>query len=575
MTTILSPKQSEEFARFAEALAGQYELEREIGRGGMGIVYLARDLNLDRRIAIKTLPPHLAADPVVRERFLREARTAGRLSHQNIVPIHRADELSGRVFFVMGYVDGESIAQAVRDRRGVRPMTVVRWLRDVSHALGYAHTHGVIHRDVKAENIIIDANTGRAMVTDFGIARLAEAAPLTSTGQVLGTVYYLSPEQVSGEAVDARCDIYSLGVVGYFALAGRFPFDAELASAVLIAHVTKAPPPLHSVAPQTPRALADVIDRCLAKDPADRFQDCAEFDEALAGIESIVEAADVEASVVAPAKHPLISDTEAQAILGRAADLQARTGIEPRPTPLARHRDSDRDAARLEGYRPADVRDAAVEAGIAAKYVDHVFEEHGLTPGAPLESRAPVLADRSRPKSKLAGGAMHVEYEVVVDGEMPETDFDLVVDLIRHRVGEAGQLASVGRSFSWQTQPPRRNLSVSVLARGGRTTIRVSETMKQLAGGLFGGIMGGFGGGSTGIWLGLGTKFGDPVLGASMWLGTVALTYLTARGIFMRTTRKREEQIRELAESIAGLARDSIVAARQKLPRQPPPRLRG
>src|SRR5678815_1255887 len=181
---------TDEFTRFAAALDGQYALEREIGRGGMGIVYLARDLRLDRRVAIKTLPPHLAGDPIVRERFLREARTAAKLSHQNVVPIHRSDELGGRVFFVMGFVDGESLAQRVRERGRIDPAEVVRELRDVASALAYAHAHGVIHRDIKAENILLDANTGRAMVTDFGIARLAEAAPLTSTGQVLGTVYY-------------------------------------------------------------------------------------------------------------------------------------------------------------------------------------------------------------------------------------------------------------------------------------------------------------------------------------------------------------------------------------------------
>src|SRR5262245_56321857 len=299
----------------------------------MGIVYLARDLKLDRRVAIKTLPPHLASDPIVRERFLREERTAGKLSHQNIVPIHRADELQGRVFFVMGFVDGESMAQRIRAREHIDPPEVLRQLRDVAGALAYAHSHGVIHRDVKAENILIDGRSGRALVTDFGIARLAEAAPLTSTGQVLGTVYYVSPEQVSGDPIDARSDIYSLGVVGYFALAGRFPFDAELASAVLVAHVTKSAPPLHSLAPHTPRAFADLIDRCLAKDPDDRFQSCDEISEALAAIEPIV-AAEFR-SVPAPRSTPgLISDTEAQAILGRAADLQARTGIELRPAPI-------------------------------------------------------------------------------------------------------------------------------------------------------------------------------------------------------------------------------------------------
>src|SRR5476649_2415203 len=132
----------------------------------MGVVYLARDLKLDRRVAIKTLPPHLGADPVVRERFLREARTAGALSQQNIVSIHRADELAGQVFFVMGYVDGDSLAQRIRARGRLDPVEVVRVLRDVADALDYAHARGIIHRDVKAENILLYSTTGRAMVTD-------------------------------------------------------------------------------------------------------------------------------------------------------------------------------------------------------------------------------------------------------------------------------------------------------------------------------------------------------------------------------------------------------------------------
>ena len=191
-----------EISALAEALAGQYDVEREIGRGGMGVVYLARDLKLDRPVAIKTLPAHLASSPDVRERFLREARTAAHLSHPSIVPIHRADEIAGQVFFVMGYVDGESLAQRIQARGRPPFAETIAQLRDVALALGYAHARGVVHRDVKAENILIDRATGRAVVTDFGIARLAESKQLTATGQVLGTVHYMSPEQVSGEAID-------------------------------------------------------------------------------------------------------------------------------------------------------------------------------------------------------------------------------------------------------------------------------------------------------------------------------------------------------------------------------------
>ena len=222
---------SRELLDLESVLSTQYVLERELGRGGMGVVFLARDLKLDRLVAIKALPLHLADDERVRERFLREARTAARLSHPNIVPIHRADEIDGRVFFVMGFVDGESLAQRVAARGALPSNEVVPLLHDVAAALHEAHRLGIVHRDIKAENILIDQRTGRAMVTDFGIARVAEAAPLTATGLLLGTVQYMSPEHVVGETVDARSDVYSLGVVAFHALTARFPFQSESASA--------------------------------------------------------------------------------------------------------------------------------------------------------------------------------------------------------------------------------------------------------------------------------------------------------------------------------------------------------
>ncbi|MEO5567410.1 MAG: serine/threonine-protein kinase, partial [Gemmatimonadaceae bacterium] len=302
---------TDELTVFSTALAGQYEIDREIGRGGMGVVYLARDLRLDRMVAIKTLPLHLANDPLIRDRFLREARTAARLAHPNIVPVHRADEIGGQVFFVMGFIDGDSVAQKLV-AGPLSPRDALPILRDVSLALGHAHNQGVIHRDVKTENILLDTLSGRAMVTDFGIAHVAAAQPLTATGQVLGTVYYLSPEQVSDEEVDARSDIYSLGVVGFAMLSGRFPFDGGSASAVLISHVIKPAPKLSAVAPHVPASLAAIIDRCLTKDPDGRFQSCAEFEAAL---ERARPDAVAVTSVGARSPTPLLSDTEAQHIL--------------------------------------------------------------------------------------------------------------------------------------------------------------------------------------------------------------------------------------------------------------------
>jgi eukaryotic-like serine/threonine-protein kinase len=552
-----------ELLRLAGALSGQYELVREIGRGGMGIVYLARDVKLDRLVAIKTLPPHLATDPVVRERFLREARTAGALSHPNIVAIHRADEIDGQVFFVMAYVDGSSMAQRIRERGRIHAPEVLRELRDVAEALGYAHTRGIIHRDIKAENILIDGATDRALVTDFGIARLAEAAPLTSTGQVLGTVYYLSPEQVTGDVVDARSDIYALGVVGYFALSGRFPFNAELASAVLIAHVTKTAPPLHEIAPHTPRVLTDIVDRCMAKDPADRFQNCFELRDALSAIENLVlaEVGERAANSEPLAQQALLSDTEARDILARAADLQAATGVQPRQTPVVGSRDRQRELSQTSGHRLGNVRDAAIEAGISSKYVDHALLEHGLTP-AGLPAQPPLaIVDRSRPESRGAGGRVHLEYEIVVEGEMPADDFDLLADIIRRVTNEPGQVTAVGRSFSWQAHYAKRSLQVAVLPRGGTTAIRVSESMKTLAAGMFVGSLAGVGVGSAGLWAAVAAKVHDPIFGALMWAGTFILAYTGAWVGFGIVSRRREQQLRSLAEALGVQARESIAAA--------------
>lgn len=565
--TVPAAAPSPEFTEFAAALDGQYALVREIGRGGMGVVYLAHDVKLDRAVAIKTLPAHLAGDPVVRERFLREARTAGALSHPNIVPIHRADELSGRVFFVMGYVNGDSLAARVARQGRIAAPEVVRELRDVANALFYAHSRGLVHRDVKAENILLDAASGRAMVTDFGIARLAESTPLTSTGQVLGTVYYLSPEQVTGDTVDARSDIYALGVVGYFALSGRFPFNAELASAVLIAHVNKTPAPLHEIAPDTPRSLTDIIDRCLAKNPADRFQSCEELSAALGAIENLViaEVGERAANNAATPSQALLTDTEARDILERAATLQAATGMQPRPAPIVGSREHHRDATETSGHRLGNVRDAAIEAGIASKYVDHALLEHGLTPSGKPADVPLAVVDRTGPASALLGAPTRLVFEVVVDGEMPEDDFDLLVDIIREYSGESGQLGVVGRSFSWQSQPQKGNLQVSVLPRGGRTTIRVSENMRAVAGALFGGIVGGAGGGSGPIWAGVGVGMHSAFFGVSMWAGTVAATYLTAYGLFGLAIRKRNRRLRDLVERLAVQARESIAATPAKL----------
>src|SRR5882672_1242734 len=265
-----SPPSDRLFLDFQTALAGRYSLERELGRGGMGVVYLAREVRLDRPVAIKLLPPSKTVDPKLRERFLREARTAAKLSHPNIIPIHAVEEIGEFVFFAMAYVDGETLTERVRQRGPMPPSEGARVLRDVAWALAYAHGQGVIHRDVKPDNILLEQATGRVLVADFGIAGIVAGAGGLVTGEVVGTPEFMSPEQALGEPVDARSDLYSLGVVGFFAFSGTLPFEAEKATDVLAKQVTEPAPPLASASPGVPRRLAQAIDRCLAKDPAER-----------------------------------------------------------------------------------------------------------------------------------------------------------------------------------------------------------------------------------------------------------------------------------------------------------------
>jgi len=253
---------------FQSAVAGRYSIDRELGRGGMGVVYLAKEVDLDRPVAIKLLPPDMAASPGLRARFLQEARTAAKLSHPNIIPIHVVDEVQDFVFFAMAYVDGETLAERVRRRGPLPPSEAARLLREVAWALAHAHAHGVVHRDVKPDNILLEAGTGRALVADFGIAAAGGAGP----AEVTGTPEFMSPEQALGAAVDARSDIYAFGAMAYFTLSGTLPFQGRSPTEVLAKQVTEAPPPLTTVAGALPRKLVQIVERCLAKDPAERPQ---------------------------------------------------------------------------------------------------------------------------------------------------------------------------------------------------------------------------------------------------------------------------------------------------------------
>ena len=271
----------------AQVLSANYELETEVGRGGMGIVYCARDKRLKREIAIKVLPPELSFRADIRQRFLREAETAAQLNHPNIVPIYTVEERDNLVYFVMAYIKGDNLGQRLQQHGPIPPVEVRRILREVADALSYAHNRNVIHRDIKPDNIIIDEETGRAMVTDFGIARaLTDSGDsrLTATGMAIGTPAYMSPEQSAGDsAIDGRSDLYSLGVVGYQMLCGQPPFVANNTPSMLVKHLSEKPIPVDERWPDLPPDLSRAVMMCLEKDPADRFPNAAAFAVALDG----------------------------------------------------------------------------------------------------------------------------------------------------------------------------------------------------------------------------------------------------------------------------------------------------
>src|SRR5205814_113388 len=279
------PREVTEIDMVRQELNEEYEILEELGRGGMAIVFKAKEKQLDREVAIKVLPFSLAFDKEFVERFQREARTSAKLEHPNIIPIYRVGKSGRIIYFVMKFLRGKPLSSVLASRGSLPPVEIKRILAEVGRALAYAHKKEIVHRDIKPDNIMFDEH-GHAVVTDFGIAKAASGGKLTGTGMSIGTPHYMSPEQAKAQPLDGRSDIYSLGVVGYQCLTGGVSFDGEDAFSIGYKHSMKeiTTPPL-----ETPekRQLIEVIPENRAKTPAQRFQNADELIGVLEGGRSV------------------------------------------------------------------------------------------------------------------------------------------------------------------------------------------------------------------------------------------------------------------------------------------------
>src|SRR5215213_7160559 len=290
--------------RIGKVIAG-YRIEERVGRGGMGVVYRAEHLNLRRRAAIKIIAPDLAESEGFRERFTREARIAAALQHPNIVTVYDAGEVDGILYLAMQYIEGNDLSAMLRKDGRLRPYRAVDVCRQVASALDAAHAMGLIHRDVKPANVLIEGRT--AFLTDFGLTKRLDGthAQITRVGDVVGTIHYVAPEQIEGRTVSARSDVYSLGCLLYHCLSGQVPFPRDTDVAVIYAHLSEDPPKLSTVRPELAGGLDAVIAKALDKSPDRRFATCADLINAA---RAVIDAAGPLADTATPRSVPALGD---------------------------------------------------------------------------------------------------------------------------------------------------------------------------------------------------------------------------------------------------------------------------
>jgi len=511
----------------AAAVADRYELRRILGRGGMATVYLAWDGKHHREVAVKVLRPDLAAS-IGSERFLKEIEIAARLNHPHILALYDSGEAAAFLYYVMPYIDGGSLRQRIEAGR-MLPDEALAIAAPVADALTYAHRMGVFHRDIKPENILF--SQGHPVVGDFGIAKAistAGGANLTRTGFPLGTPGYMSPEQAAGLTdLDERSDVYSLAAVVYEMITGEIPGRCPTEQAVRIGRFLDAPSAHRARLTQAGPVIEAALVRGLAIRHDQRTATPTVLLDDLRG--------------TAPPRRQY-RDEDIQEIVRRAAELEATN-----PTASGAMTIGGVERLAAEVGIPADlVRSAARSLDVRRTPAE---------PPAPPPKRNPFL-----------GGPTRIVFERVVDGEVPDADFPLMVDEIRRVLHNVGQVSQLGRSFAWTVMRgggSTRSVEVVVTVRGGYTRITVQEPLGNLLGGIFGGIGGGMGGAGLGPVLGitidgLGMGGGVAAVLVPLWL---MLTFATARTSYYYATRRRSRALENLADRLEALARELAVPA--------------
>jgi tRNA A-37 threonylcarbamoyl transferase component Bud32 len=510
---------AEQLASLQVALAGRYTIEREIGRGGMAMVYLADDLKHHRRVAIKILRPELAA-VLGTERFLREIETVARLNHPHILPLHDSGECGGVLYFVMPFIDGVSLRLRLEGGRRLGVDQALAIAAPVADALSYAHRMGVLHRDVKPENILF--SQGHPIVADFGIAKAISTAGgvnLTHAGLALGTPGYMSPEQAAGLTdLDERSDVYSLAIVIYEMLVGQVPGSWPMEDALSPGQFIKVPASHRSRLTEAGSRIEGALVRGLAIQHEERT----------------------------PTPAALIADLTGPASpQGRFAGGDLRAVVER----AAEGKASSKPTAWREGPRVGVATEVVRAAGNTAQ-----------------DTAAPT--DTAPPRNRWLGGPTIVLFERLVEGEIPDTGYQTVADEIRSVLNIPGQVSQLGRSFSWgltRGWPPWRDVGVAVSVRGGHTRIMIRENLLYL-------LIPIVGFGAAGVTVGLSQiveMFGGALdtSGAGGWgirLAWSGAIFLASRITYQQVAKRRTRELMELADRLVTLARE--LAERPALP---------